>query len=154
MEHPTKLFAGAMRPGDRMDNAPLESADWRAAENACRELHAIGMPRVNLLLTGRPLAIEYLLNGFEIDFAEPITSWDPGEPLVLPLVEGGTIFLRNVGAMPLDDQQRLLQWLNAAMGRTQVISTTTRSLIGQVLAGDFNDTLYYRLNTVSVDVTI
>jgi hypothetical protein len=154
MEHPTKLFAGAMRQGDRVDNVSLESADRRAAENAYRELHAIGMPRVNLLLTGRPLAIDYLLNSFDIGYAEPVLTWEPGEPLVLPFAEGGTILLRNVGAMALDDQQRLLQWLNAAMGRTQVISTTARSLMGQVLAGDFNDTLYYRLNTVSVDVTL
>jgi hypothetical protein len=154
MEHPTKLFAGAMRQGDRVDNVSLESADRRAAENAYRELRAIGMPRVNLLLTGRPLAIDYLLSSFDIGYAEPVVIWEPGEPLVLPFAEGGTILLRDVGAMALDDQQRLLQWLNAAMGRTQVISTTARSLMGQVLTGDFNDTLYYRLNTVSVDVTL
>jgi hypothetical protein len=154
MEHPTKLFAGAMRQGDRMDDVSLESADRRAAANAFRELHAIGMPRVNLLLTGRPLAIDYLLSSFDIGCAEPVLTWDPGEPLVLPIAEGGTILLRNVGAMALQDQQRLLQWLNAAMGRTQVISTTARPLMGQVLAGDFDDTLYYRLNTVLVNVTL
>jgi transcriptional regulator of acetoin/glycerol metabolism len=53
----------------------------------------------------------------------------------------------------LQEQIRLLEWLALAAGRTQVISTSVAPLFPRVQAGSFIDTLYYRLNTVYVDVT-
>ena len=61
--------------------------------------------------------------------------------------------LHDVGTLPLDEQLRLLDWLERAEGRTQVVSTSTTPLLPRVQAGAFIDTLYYRLNTVCVDVT-
>jgi transcriptional regulator of acetoin/glycerol metabolism len=58
-----------------------------------------------------------------------------------------------VGALPLDAQIHLLEWLAAAIGRIQVVCTTPAPLLPQVRAGAFIDTLYYRLNTVYVDVS-
>ena len=46
----------------------------------------------------------------------------------------------------------LLRWLERATGRTQVVSTTSTSLLPRVQDGTFVDTLYYRLNTVCLDV--
>ena len=61
--------------------------------------------------------------------------------------------LHDVGALTTDDQLRLLDWLERAEGRTQVVSTSSAPLLPRVHAGSFIDTLYYRLNTVCVDVT-
>jgi len=47
----------------------------------------------------------------------------------------------------------LLDWLDRAAGRTQVVSMTPASLWPRVQAGEFMDRLYYRLNTVCMDVT-
>ncbi len=44
-------------------------------------------------------------------------------------------------------------WLDRAPGRTQVVSTTPALLFPRVQAGAFIDRLYYRLNTVCMDVT-
>jgi DNA-binding NtrC family response regulator len=58
-----------------------------------------------------------------------------------------------VHALPLSDQRRLVAWLELAKGRTQVVSTTSAPLLPLVNAGQFIATLFYRLNTVCVDVT-
>jgi DNA-binding NtrC family response regulator len=55
--------------------------------------------------------------------------------------------------MGYSDQLQLLEWLEKRVGRTQIVSTTSESLLPQVESGAFNDILYYRLNTVHVDVT-
>jgi transcriptional regulator of acetoin/glycerol metabolism len=82
------------------------------------------------------------------------TALRTGEPLVLPPVaRARTLILQDVGALTHADQYRLLDWLDRAAGRTQVVSTTPASLWPRVQAGAFIDRLYYRLNTVCMDVT-
>jgi transcriptional regulator of acetoin/glycerol metabolism len=58
-----------------------------------------------------------------------------------------------VGALSHDDQLHLLDWLEHAVARTQVISTTSGPLLPLVQTGGFIETLFYRLNTVCLDVT-
>jgi transcriptional regulator of acetoin/glycerol metabolism len=48
----------------------------------------------------------------------------------------------------------LLDWMEHADGRTQVVSTSSAALLPRVQCGAFIDTLYYRLTTVCVDVTM
>ena len=133
MENPTTVFAGA---------------------TAREDLLMTGMPPVNLLLTGDHGVIRSVLGALLRDFAGPISAWYPGESLALPRDPlAGAIILHEVGLMGYEDQLTLLDWLETRPGRTQVVSTTAASLLPQVEAGVFNDTLYYRLNTVSVDVT-
>ena len=55
--------------------------------------------------------------------------------------------------MTTDDQLRLLDWLERAKGRTQVVSTSSGPVLPRVHSGDFIERLYYRHNTVCVDVT-
>lgn len=64
----------------------------------------------------------------------------------------GTLILHEVGALPHDDQRQLLEWLEPAARRVQVISTTSASLFPRVEVGAFSDVLYYRLNTMCMDV--
>jgi DNA-binding NtrC family response regulator len=88
------------------------------------------------------------------DPEEPVASWCPGERLVLPpAARAGTMILKDVGALAPEDQHRLLDWLEAAAGRTQVVSTTPATLLPRVEAGTFIEQLYYRLNTVCVDMS-
>jgi DNA-binding NtrC family response regulator len=52
-----------------------------------------------------------------------------------------------------DDQQRqLLRWIEETGGKVRVIATTPGSLFGLVERGLFLDALYYRLNTVRLEV--
>ncbi|MGH8638098.1 MAG: sigma 54-interacting transcriptional regulator, partial [Burkholderiales bacterium] len=98
--------------------------------------------------------VQNVLDTFLQGASQPIASWFPGETLVLPAADrAGTVVLHEIGRLGIHDQIQVLEWLGQAMGRTQVVSTTSASLLPRVQAGAFIDTLYYRLNTVCVDVS-
>jgi hypothetical protein len=128
--------------------------EWRVARGAHAELLLMGMPRVNLLVTGADGVIDTVLESLTPDLREPVGRWRPGDQLLLPpppLIR--TMILRDVDEMPHDDQQHLLEWLDQAAGRTQIVSTSSRPLLARVEDGAFDETLYYRLNVVCVDAT-
>jgi hypothetical protein len=117
----------------------------------CRLVRAA---RLNLLVMHRTGALQDLLEWLMLDLRKPIATWSPGERLVLPpSAWARTMILKDVGALTHADQRRLLDWLDLAGGRTQVVSTTPAPLVPRVQAGAFIDRLYYRLNTVCMDVT-
>ena len=73
----------------------------------------------------------------------------------------GTIFLDEVGNMPLDSQRKLLRVLNDGVIRSvggsndvqvdvRVISATNSDLQREVDAGSFRQDLFYRLNVVNI----
>ncbi len=77
--------------------------------------------------------------------------------------DAGTIFLDEVGEMPLEAQAKLLHLLEtgeslaigARHGRevdVRVIAATNKRLLDEVEAGRFREDLYYRLNVVQVPI--
>lgn len=78
-------------------------------------------------------------------------------------VDGGTIFLDEIGEMPLGTQARLLRILESGefikVGSSQVQKTDVRvvaatnvNLLEQVQKGKFREDLYYRLSTVPIEI--
>lgn len=78
-------------------------------------------------------------------------------------VNGGTIFLDEIGEMPLGTQARLLRVLEAGeyirVGSSKVqktdvrvIAATNKDLLEYTNSGRFREDLYYRLNTVPIRV--
>lgn len=78
-------------------------------------------------------------------------------------VSGGTIFLDEVGELPLETQSRLLrilesgEFLKVGSSKTQktdvrVIAATNRDLLDYSAQGKFREDLYYRLSTVPIRV--
>ena len=76
---------------------------------------------------------------------------------------GGTIFLDEIGEMPLGTQARLLRVLEngdfipvgsskVKKTDTRVVAATNRNLLDAVHQGRFREDLYYRLNTVPIMV--
>jgi hypothetical protein len=149
LENPSKLYAGAVRwdgPRGGAQSPDLLADDVRA------DLTAVGRPGVNLLLSGMHEVVQNILDTILSDLETPIARWYPGERLVLPPVsKTGTVILHDVGAMDQEDQLRLLAWSERAAGKIRIVSTASTPLMPLVNAGTFNDTLYYRLNTVLVD---
>lgn len=78
-------------------------------------------------------------------------------------VNGGTIFLDEIGEMPLGTQARLLRVLEAGeyirVGSSKVqktdvrvIAASNKDLLERTQMGKFREDLYYRLNTVPIKV--
>src|SRR5688500_6365701 len=78
-------------------------------------------------------------------------------------VDGGTIFLDEVGEMQLDTQSYLLRVLesgeffkvgssHAQKTDVRVIAASNVNLLDQIKKGKFREDLYYRLNTVPVHI--
>jgi len=153
MENLVPIVAASHRTG-LPDRTPPLPDHWRLARAAHVDLLLMGMPRVNLLLIAPDGVVRYVLESLLLDLKEPMTRWSPGEPLNLPDPDrAGTLVLNHVYALPPADQLRLIEWMEIAEGRTQVVSATPAPLLPRVHAGEFIDILYYRLNTVCVDVT-
>lgn len=86
-----------------------------------------------------------------------------GKPGKFELANGGTIFLDEIGDMPLTMQTKLLSVLQERMvervGGTKpvyinvrVIAATNRNLEQLVAGGEFRQDLYYRLNVVRLNI--
>ena len=118
-----------------------------------RDLQVGSMPRTNVLVVGSPEATRIVVDMLRLDLRGPVARWRAGQPLDLPGPgRAATLVLENVSRLTNDEQFRILRWLDDLRGRVRVVSTTGVPLWPQVQAGEFNEVLYYRLNTVFVDV--
>jgi two-component system NtrC family response regulator len=81
----------------------------------------------------------------------------------IELAEGGTVFLDEIGELPLELQVKLLRLIQeheiekvGETGRTtvdvRIIAATHRNLLAMVANGSFREDLYYRLNVVPVEL--
>jgi len=110
--------------------------------------------RLSVFLVGPEATTRAFLDALRDHFHEPVAVVDARGPLVLPDAEHtGTLVLKDVAALRADDQERLVEWLAHGAGRTQVISTSSTPLLPMIVAGTFAERLYYRLNTIYVDLT-
>jgi two-component system response regulator HydG len=84
-------------------------------------------------------------------------------PGLFELADGGTIFLDEVGELPLTVQAKLLRVLETGdvqrVGATaprrvdvHVLAATNRDLLAEVAAKRFRSDLYYRINVVELTV--
>jgi hypothetical protein len=127
--------------------------EWRLAREAHKDLQVAGMPRTNLLLVGSPGATRIVMEMLWLELREPILTWRPGQPLELPAPgRASTVVLHDVTDLTRDEQQRVLRWMDETGSRIRVVSTTRTSLWPLLKTGAFDDALYYRLNTVCVDI--
>jgi hypothetical protein len=127
--------------------------DWRSARKAYDELQLLGLPCANLLLVGADGAIRIVLDMLWLELREPIVRWRPGEQFELPSPgHAATLVLDDVSELTYAEQHSLLRWLEQTDGQIRVVSTTTKPLWPRVKTGAFSDMLYYRLNTVYVEV--
>lgn len=79
------------------------------------------------------------------------------------IASGGTIFLDEIGTMPLDMQAKLLRVLEAKeferIGSNKkidldarIIAATNENIEEQIKDGKFREDLYYRLNVISIEI--
>jgi len=86
-----------------------------------------------------------------------------GKPGKFQLAQGGTIFLDEIGDMPLHLQTKLLRVLQEKSIEkigghksipidTRVIAATNKELDKMAEAGEFREDLYYRLNVIPINI--
>lgn len=86
-----------------------------------------------------------------------------GNPGKFELADGGTIFLDEIGEMPLDLQTSLLRVLEqktvTRIGGQEIIpvdvrliAATNKDLLAEVRKGKFRKDLYYRLNVIDIEL--
>jgi hypothetical protein len=153
MESSLQSFPNSKHPGGPVSRRSTLPDHWRMARAAHVDLLLMGLPRVNLLLIAPDGVVRYVLESLLLDLQEPVARWRPGDDFAPPAIdEGGTFVLHEAGTLAHDQQIRMLDWLERMDGRMQVVTTSSTPLLPRVQAGGFIEVLYYRLNTVCVDV--
>lgn len=126
----------------------------RAAESPAGDFDVAHLSRTNTLVVGPDASVSDLLCSRWSTFEEPVMRRRSGERLRLPPSSEpvGTLLLEAVDTLTDYEQRALQDWLIVRNRATRVVSTTAASLLDMVDAGTFNDSLYYRLNVVRIDL--
>lgn len=106
-----------------------------------------------------PALFESELFGYE---KGAFSGGDPnGKPGKIELADKGTLFLDEVGDLPLDQQVKLLRvienktyysvgGLKVKAANCRIIAATNKDLEAMVERGEFREDLFYRLNTLTI----
>jgi len=134
---------------------PTTSSTEAVSLQSLAEGRVLRRAHPNVLLFGARAAITLALDDLRSSFELPVVNWRAGDRVVLPrFPASGTLVLEEVDALSRVDQQRLFRWLQNAIGKVQVVSTTQLPLFQLVERGMFLDTLFYQLNVVYLEVAL
>jgi hypothetical protein len=118
------------------------------------EWSAVRDAGVSLLISGPGEVTRSLVAALQPQFRQPVVVFESSNAVALPADDQvRTLVLHDISQLAPVDQERLLTWLDGATTRVQIISTTARPILPLIESGAFLAPLYYRLNTVCVDVT-
>jgi len=108
--------------------------------------------RPNVLIVGPVAKSEATVAAIVGALSTPVRNWTPDVPLPSP-ADATTIVIRDIATLSLSFQQAWLARLNAPHARhQQIITTSSIAVFPLVARGVFLEELYYRLNTVLLDV--
>ena len=118
----------------------ISPADWWIVVSA----------QLNVLVEGVDAETDLVVTALKSRAPVPIRHWT-GRPPDLP---GGTLIVRGAEKLDARSQRALLEYLTTTRGRhpVQVVSTSSQLLFPMIERGDFLEELYYRLNTVRIDL--
>ena len=153
MWNPSSAVAFSMRTAGPTGCSSLTPADWELSRATDVVRLLTGLPRVNVLVVGVDREMWQPLEMGLSNLHETVAVWAPGRRLAFPVsTQTGTLVLNGVDDLTHKDQHRLFEWLEPAGRCVRVISTTAVPLFPRVESGHFIETLYYRLNTVMLEI--
>ena len=151
---PLKLVSGVEQPPAQRALMTRSNDQRRGAESPISDLDLARLNRTNILGVGNDDVVLRLVASLWRSLATPIVVRQRGESFrLLPAARPvGTIIVYDIDSLTCDEQLALYDWM-AGNGRTQVVSTSSTSLLPKLQTGAFNEGLYYRLNVLTLDLT-
>jgi hypothetical protein len=106
---------------------------------------------LNALLIGAPhltaVAVGMLARGAR----SPIVRWNPAQ-WDIPAMIAGTLVIDDVECLDKSQQEELSRWIGVRGSAVRVLALARAPLFAQVTDGRFSAALYYRINTVTVEM--
>jgi hypothetical protein len=110
------------------------------------------LTRSNVLVIGPVAETEATVSAIVVTLEKPAYFWTPDVPLP-PHADGRAIVIREVATLSPALQLAWLAWLTAQQGRHRhIIATSSIPVFPLVTQGMFLADLYYRLNTILLDL--
>jgi hypothetical protein len=116
------------------------------------DLNLIETEHPNLLICGPHDSVDSALAVLQPTFREPVSRWGHYLQEPLPQQLAGTLIVESATSLDDEQQKSLIDWLNDDGRQVQVIATTPENLFPFAAQGVFRDRLFYRLNTLHLDV--
>lgn len=111
--------------------------------------------RLNTMFIGPSDVTQWILATLSVE--QPVQHVTPEEVLVKsfspPSDHVGTLIIDDIMSLNPRNQRRLCQWLEQGSGRPRIVSLSQRPVVQAVANRMFIESLYYRLNTVYIDLT-
>jgi hypothetical protein len=107
---------------------------------------------VNGLIVGSLHLNAGALAWIDSNLQQPVVWWDPTQTPDPPELAAGTLVIREVDRLEAGQQERLSRWLCRHRPALQVLALARTPLFEQVLDARFSPELYYRMNTVTIEV--
>jgi two-component system response regulator AtoC len=160
-----ELFAGMKRVAEANASVLVRGETGTGKEVVARALHEQGPRRRGPMVSVNCGAIQdtLLLSTLFGHVKGAFTGADKDRAGVFEAGKGGTVFLDEIGELPLQEQAKLLRILETKkvtrLGTTteidvdfRVVAATHRDLEAMVADGRFREDLFFRLNVLSVDI--
>jgi len=107
---------------------------------------------INGLLVGSPDLTTAAVLGIEKGLPQPLVWWASDQGSYLPDLTAGTLVVRDVDDLDARQQEQLSRWIVRHATRVALLALAREPLFDGVADGRFSAALYYRMNTVVVEV--
>jgi DNA-binding NtrC family response regulator len=149
--------------GPTRGNVLITGESGTGKELVAHALHAVGATAAEAFLAVNCAAIpaELLENQLFGHVRGAFTGADRDQPGLFVAAGRGTVFLDEIGEMPVSIQAKLLRAIEnrevlpvgatrPVLSRARLVAATNKDLLAEVAARRFREDLYYRLNVVSI----
>ena len=159
MENESKAFTHAsplMDPALSRPRLPLGDAAGRSAVKRWSARQAewaiLRSSSINGLIVGAPHLTAVAMALLEKSGRQPVVWWDPEQTSEIPEMIAGTLVIDDVECLDKSQQDNLSRWIGVHGSAVRVLALARVSLFAQVADGRFSAALYYRINTVTVEM--